>query len=167
MRDALQTVLDKTHFKDPLHEAYRLALRSKCSPRARTLSSRDLDTLSAKDLTSDARWMLSRAWLRAGNKTRAQQEAKKPRRMVDSAPWRWGMGSSVRDRALALETMTELGDVLAPTVLCLGCRRIWPPPAGPPPMNWERNFAPWQRRWVPALARGGIPVCSSAGEAFA
>jgi uncharacterized protein YfaS (alpha-2-macroglobulin family) len=54
--------------------------------------------------------MLSRAWLRAGNKKRALQEAEKASSQVDSAPWRWGMGSSVRDRALVLETMTELGD---------------------------------------------------------
>jgi uncharacterized protein YfaS (alpha-2-macroglobulin family) len=110
LRDALQTALDKTHFNDPLHEAYRLALRSS-SRSGKAISTRDFDTLSAKDLPANSRWMLSRAWLRAGNKTRAKQEVEKAQSMVDNTPWRSGMGSSARDRALALETLTELGDV--------------------------------------------------------
>lgn len=109
LRDALQATLDTIHFTDPLQEAYRLALRSK-SHSGKAIPTRDLDTLSAKGLAANSRWMLARAWLRAGDKARAMREAEKAQLMIDTSPWRSEMGSSVRDRALVLETLTELGE---------------------------------------------------------
>lgn len=109
LRDELQKVLDTSHFPDPLEEAYRLALRSK-SVSGKAVSTRDLDTLSSRKLPSNSRWMLARAWLRAGNQTRALQEAERARSMSETVLPRWQMGSHFRDRALVLETLSELGD---------------------------------------------------------